>query len=284
MGVDRRTLLRTALIAVAGTACGQTRSRPGGGPTPTGTTPPGSGPDVSPSPRPARVPTAAAPTPPSDGGAPQPSDPSDPPGTREATAAAVAALPLLCRDAWGASAPGEGGREHRISGLMVHHSAVALDDNRRVPQRLRSYQDHHRSQGWPDIAYHLNVDRYGHLYELRDPAIAGDTFTDYDPAGWLLVLADGNFDQHPPTEEQLEGIAALLAWGVGRFGVGSDTIAGHRDRAATSCPGDHLYRHVADGSLRARVEVLLERGGVELQRVCGDDGERLVTEITSGPA
>ena len=191
---------------------------------------------------------------------------------------------MICREVWGAAPPGQGGRPHEIRGIMLHHPAAVLKDNREVAARLRSYQRYHQEQGWPDIAYHLGVDRYGHHFELRDHAIAGDTFTEYDPAGWFLILADGDFDQQEPTAEQLEGIAEAMAWAAVTFGAPLDGVAGHRDHAATSCPGDHLYRHLADGSLQARAQQLVDAGGVELREVCGQAGERLLDEIESGAA
>ncbi|MGH3440575.1 MAG: peptidoglycan recognition protein family protein [Nitriliruptorales bacterium] len=167
---------------------------------------------------------------------------------------------------------------------MVHHSAVALKDNRDAPGRWRQHQRHHQAQGWPDIAYHVGVDRRGNLYELRDPWIAGDTFTEYDPAGWLLVVAEGDFDEQQPTGDQLEGIAQALAWGATALGGDPASLASHRDHAATSCPGDALHARVRDGSLAARVRDLVAGGGVEVVPLCGEAGRAHVSSIESGGA
>ena len=258
--MDRRSLLRAGALAGLLAACRQAPSASGPGTSgPSATGPATSAPSTPPSPRPA---------------------PTEPTPSPAPTAEPVRA-PLLCRDAWQAAPADGGGRTHTITGLMVHHSAVALEDNREAPSRMRGYQRYHQEQGWPDVAYHVGVDANGHLYELRDPALAGDTFTDYDPAGWLLVLADGNFDEQDPTAAQLEGVAQVLAWGAGRFGT-STQVAAHRDHAQTSCPGDALYTHVADGALQARVEELLATGGVALDRVCGPDAAAVVAAIEAG--
>ena len=193
------------------------------------------------------------------------------------------AVPLLCRDAWGAAPAGAGGRPHEVTGLMIHHSAALLDDNRRAPSHFRDHQRYHQDQGWPDIAYHVGVDRNGHCYDLRDPAIAGDTFTSYEPAGWLLVLAEGNFDEQQPSDAQVQSVAAVLAWWASTFGVAT-AIAAHRDVAPTACPGDALYALVGDGSLRERVDALIANGGVTLERWCGPQAEERIGEIGSGAA
>ncbi len=80
--------------------------------------------------------------------------------------------------------------------MTLHHSAVPLVDNRIIADRLRQHQRYHQDQhGWIDIAYHIGIDRDGNIFELRTPEVAGDTATDYDPAGHFLVLCEGDFDR-----------------------------------------------------------------------------------------
>lgn len=158
----------------------------------------------------------------------------------------------MCRDEWGARPALAGGRAHTITRLTVHHSAVVLDDGDDPTAHLRSYQALHQdTNGWIDIAYHVAVDRAGTAYELRDPGLAGDTNTDYDPAGHFLVLAIGNFEVQDPTEAQLAGVARVLRWGEQTFGAALDTTSGHRDHAATACPGQALYAAIDDLEQRA---------------------------------
>lgn len=188
---------------------------------------------------------------------------------------------MICREAWGARAPSGEFARHELRRITVHHSAAALTDNRRCPEHLRGHQRYHQEQGWPDIAYHLAVDRRGVIYELRPLWAPGDTFTDYDPAGHFLILAEGNFDQHDPTDEQLEAVALVAAWGAGSFDLDLATLAGHRDHASTSCPGDRLHRYVSDGSITQRSRELLDRG-VELEQWCGGAGRAVVAAVESG--
>ncbi|MBV8179144.1 MAG: N-acetylmuramoyl-L-alanine amidase [Mycobacterium sp.] len=190
---------------------------------------------------------------------------------------------LLCRDAWGARPARPGGRPHTITRMTLHHEAVVLGDNRNAPGRLREDQRYHQDQkGWIDIAYHVGVDRNGNIYELRSTKIAGDTATDYDTTGHLLVLCEGNFDQEVVSEAQLHGAALAFAWAAQNFGIATNTLAGHRDLAQTSCPGANLYAHLSSGDLKRRIDDLLAAGGVNLQHFCGSDAAARVAAIEAG--
>jgi len=190
---------------------------------------------------------------------------------------------LLCRKAWGARPARPGGKRHTITRMTLHHEAVVLGENRNAPGRLRKDQLYHQDQkGWIDIAYHVGVDRNGNLYELRSAEIAGDTATDYDTTGHFLVLCEGDFDQEAVSEAQLHGAAVAFAWAVQNFHVKSDTLAGHRDFAQTSCPGANLYAHLSSGDLKRRIDTLLAGGGVNLERFCGPDAAARVAAIEAG--
>lgn len=205
--------------------------------------------------------------------------------TPETTATTVppATVDVICRSAWGASEPGAGLIEHHIERLTLHHTAVELTDNRDAPERARSHQAFHMGEGFPDLAYHFLVDLHGNVLEGRSVAYAGDTFTEYDPVGHLLVCCEGNYDSQSPTDAQIGAVAALFAWGVETYDVDPSTLAGHRDHASTTCPGDHLQQTITDGSLRTAIEAAVA-DGVTLSRICGTEGAARVAAIESGNA
>lgn len=191
------------------------------------------------------------------------------------------ALEVICRDALGLAAAAGAGRTHRIRQLTLHHTAAKLGTNRHAPDRLRGHQRYHLDQGWPDIAYHYAVDLRGNIYELRDPATAGDTFTDYDPAGHFLVVCEGNYNHEHPTDAMLGGVADVLAYGADEHSVGLDTLTGHRDHVSgISCPGDHLYERL--GELRAEATRRRAQGRRYLVSVCGEPGRARVERIQAG--
>ncbi|UXA20592.1 peptidoglycan recognition protein family protein [Mycobacterium sp. SMC-4] len=216
----------------------------------------------------------------------QPIDPAPIPEVVVEPAPVVAAAPatLLCRDSWGAAAPRSGGRPHTVNRLTLHHTAVTLGDNSNAPARLRQHQAFHQNQhGWIDIAYHVSVDREGNIYELRSYDLAGDTATEYDPAGHFLVLCEGNFDEELVSDAQLEGAAKAFAWAAQHFGVSTETLKGHRDVApGTACPGEDLYSYLTSGILKGKVDALIAAGGVDLQTICGPGADEAVAAIEAG--
>lgn len=229
------------------------------------------------------------------GFAPRPSLPGAPPSpiapalssaaptSAPARAVSAASAEMLCRDAWGARPARPGGRSHTITRMTLHHEAVVLGDNRNAPGRLRQDQRYHQDQkGWVDIAYHVGIDRDGNIYELRTPQIAGDTATDYDTTGHFLVLCEGDFDQEVVPEAQLHSAALAFAWATQTFHIATDTLAGHRDLAATSCPGANLYAHLSSGDLKRRINDLQAVGPVNLQHICGSDAAATVAAIEAG--
>jgi len=190
---------------------------------------------------------------------------------------ALPAIAVLCRDATGLDAPRVGGRAHRIARMTLHHTAVRHDRLAEAPRRLRAHQRHHLAQGWIDVAYHYGVDLAGNVYELRDVGFAGDTFTDYDPAGHFLVVCEGDYDQQRPTDAMLAAVAGLFANASERFGVPVSTIAGHRDHAGTRCPGASLA--AALPSIRDEAARLVGLGAPAIERVCGGEAAARVALI-----
>ena len=190
---------------------------------------------------------------------------------------------MLCRQAWGARPALPGGRPHTIYRMTIHHSAVALPDNREIIARLQQHQRFHQDdRGWVDIAYHAAVDRRGNIFALRDTAIAGDTATDYDTTGHFLVLCEGNFDEEAISDAQLNGAALVCAWATRQFGIGIDTLASHREVASgTQCPGQNLQTHLDSGDLHQRIADRVD-AGFELPSLCGSAANARVAAIEAG--
>lgn len=140
-----------------------------------------------------------------------------------------------------------------MRGLALHHTAGRLAGTALAPAELRGVQRfHQQSKGWVDIAYHVFVDADGAAWAGRDLRFAGDTATDYDPAGWLLVCALGNFETTAPPPALLAGLARVLGALSERYGLPLADLQPHRALAATLCPGKHLVEAL-DG--------LRQRGG-----------------------
>jgi hypothetical protein len=169
---------------------------------------------------------------------------------------------VVPREGWGAAPPRGSFTEHEIDHITIHHAWS--EGSGSGPAVFRSWQNYHFSLGWPDLAYHFIVGKDGKVYEGRPYTAVGDTATSYDPTGHFLIVVEGYFDEDVPTPQQLEMLARMIAWASVQFDVPADEIAGHRDYAATTCPGANLYAKIVDGSLAERAAEIIAAGGVTL--------------------
>jgi hypothetical protein len=64
--------------------------------------------------------------------------------------------------------------------------------------------------------------------------------------------------------------------------IGADTISGHRDHAATSCPGAGIAALLDNGRLRTWVEDLVIAGAPVVELATADDGAVRVEAIERG--
>jgi hypothetical protein len=197
-----------------------------------------------------------------------------------ALSSSAGAIEVICRQAWGAERPSGEFERHRIRRITVHHSAVVLRDNRKAPERLRGHQAAHQGRGWPDIAYHLLIDRNGNVYEGRPRWAVGDTATEYDPRGHLQVMCEGHFGEQSPSAAQVGALVGVLSAQAAHYGMGIRSIRGHSDYADTACPGSSLYGRLP--GIRRRVRERLAGGGVQLVELCGREGRQRVEDIEAG--
>ena len=145
--------------------------------------------------------------------------------------------------------PQAGMRPHVIERVTLHHTGPppwwgAPD----APAYLRAIQSFHTGpeRGWPDIAYHLLVDLDGAVWAGRPLAFAGDSATAYDPTGHALVAVLGDYDLQTPNADQFHALRAAVRRLLETYGLGAHALGGHRDYAATACPGRNLYPLLAD--------------------------------------
>jgi len=141
---------------------------------------------------------------------------------------------------------------------FVHHTVNANNYTAdEVPGILRSiYAYHTQSRGWSDIGYNYLVDRFGRIWEGRyggvDRPVVGAHTLNYNDNSFAMS-AIGNFETAKPTAAILQAYGVLFAWKLSLHGVTASStqqwvgskwfqaINGHRDAAATACPGKYLY-------------------------------------------
>jgi hypothetical protein len=178
-----------------------------------------------------------------------------------------------------------------VQTLTVHHTAGANNDPDPAATVRAIYYFDTITQGWGDLGYHLLIDEAGTVYEGRwsdtDPVpVFGPTSgADGRPrmadgahvlsynAGNVGVVLLGDFTSRLPTTAARASLTAVLAVlaGVERLDpLGTtdyvnpvngltktvNTISGHRDWAATECPGN-TFRPKLPG-VRRNVAALLQ--------------------------
>lgn len=168
---------------------------------------------------------------------------------------------VLPRAGWSAAAPAGPMRPHAPDRITIHHTAVKQRPGLSLEEKLGALQrfsqsesplaDGRTKQPWPDVPYHFYVDAHGRVAEARDTAYAGDSNTAYDPAGHLLIVLEGNFEEERPTKAQLRSLRRLVLHLARERGISASRIGKHNDYADTACPGDHLEAELP--ALRALV-------------------------------
>lgn len=135
-----------------------------------------------------------------------------------------------------------------IKYITVHHTAdQATGTNDQI---LQAEANSHIANGWPGLSYHFFITKDGTIYQINN-------FTDvtwHDTVNWdsIGVCLQGYF--HPsvnekPTDKQLTSLRYLLdvlCKNHPEFPAAQGNVLGHKERSATSCPGDHLIGYVQD--------------------------------------
>lgn len=183
-------------------------------------------------------------------------------------------LAMLSRKDWGANAPVAEMKRHQLTHITIHHTAVKQNPSRSLIDKLQALQKFSQNEGklasgrvkppWPDVPYHYYIDCLGQLAEAREVRFVGDTNTEYDPTGHILVVLEGNFEEEPVTAAQLETLRTFVAWLAARWDVPVEKIQTHKDYAKTQCPGRNLENYMPE--LRAHVASAGGRGPAYRQR------------------
>lgn len=124
----------------------------------------------------------------------------------------------------------------RTDYIVVHHSGAD------PAQTRESIHEHHRRLGWAGYGYHYHIGLSGVVEGGRPVDTVGAHVRGYNDRS-VGVLVTGNLDLAPPTPAQLTALAALLADLEIRYPRAR--VVGHRELAATACPGRHLAAWLA---------------------------------------
>jgi hypothetical protein len=163
-------------------------------------------------------------------------------------------LKIIPRSEWGSVDIKQHKPEHDIEYITIHHGGVLFTKDSSVHEYLRNLQSWSRNnKKWIDIPYHFVMDLTGNIYQARDPKYPGDTNTDYDPTGHLLICILGNYEQQQLNPKQLDSLVDFLVHFSISYKVPVANIKSHKDYADTACPGKNIYIYLQNGTLNDRV-------------------------------
>jgi N-acetyl-anhydromuramyl-L-alanine amidase AmpD len=155
------------------------------------------------------------------------------------------------RAAWGAHAPVLPMIAHVPNRLTIHHTATVQNHTRTIEAKMAGLQafsqrDDSLASGkkkpaWADVPYHYYIAVDGSIAEGREWRYAGDTNTEYNPVGHLLVVVEGSFNRDTLTSAQRRALDAIIPALAHHFHIAGSMLGGHRDFADTECPGQNLY-------------------------------------------
>lgn len=153
-------------------------------------------------------------------------------------------------------------KQHTPVRITVHHEGgKVLTDTANAATRLKNVQTWSMGpdRKWADIPYHYLIAPDGTVYEGRDPLTVGETNTEYDPTGHLLISFLGNYEEQPFTPQLQEVLTKLIAHFCIKYNISPETISTHRDHSTkTTCPGKNIYPYFQNGVIKGEVKKLLK--------------------------
>jgi len=163
---------------------------------------------------------------------------------------------ILKREEWGANPPVAVMKRHEPTRITIHHTATLQKPDRGLKDKLKALQEFSQKEGklgngkpkpaWPDVPYHFYIDCHGGVAEGRDINCVGDTNTEYDPTGHVLVVLEGNFEEEQIPAAQWDALKQVVADLAKRYRVAAADVQGHQDYAKTQCPGKGLQARLGE--------------------------------------
>lgn len=170
------------------------------------------------------------------------------------------ALQIVPRSGWNA-AEAKPFKQHVPVRITVHHEGTKLEVTADAAKKIKAIQTWGMGpdRNWADIPYHFLIAPDGTVYEGRSVFTAGETATEYDPSGHLLITCLGNLEVQEVKPEQLQSLIKLIAHTSKKYGLPVETLSTHRDNSTqTTCPGKNLYRYFENGYIKAEVAKIVK--------------------------
>lgn len=154
----------------------------------------------------------------------------------------------------------------KIDRIIIHHTAESLDKVADDETLLRAiYYYHTKTKWWGDIGYNYVIWQRGTIYEWRawgDYVDGAHVYGNNAGTVWISVM--GNYENLHLNKDQKIWLLAAIEYVARKYGINVDEtdygaslcgkassctwhpvttlrLIGHKDLAATSCPGRNIY-------------------------------------------
>lgn len=162
---------------------------------------------------------------------------------------------ILPRSSWNALAAREY-KTHVPVRITVHHEGTKLEIEDDAAKKINAIQrwGMGEEKKWADIPYHFLIAPNGNIYEGRDAFIVGETSTEYNPTGHLLICCLGNRNESPVPKEQLNALVKLIKYSSVKYKIPLDSLGTHKNFSKqTTCPGKYLDEYFLNGYIYAAI-------------------------------
>lgn len=169
-------------------------------------------------------------------------------------------ISITPRSGWNAAEP-KPYKQHTPVRITVHHEGTRLEVTDSAAKKINAIQRWGMGpdRNWTDIPYHFLIAPNGTIYEGRHVNTVGETATEYDPTGHLLINCLGNLEVQEVRQEQLQSLIELIAYCSKKYKIPYETLATHKNYSKqTNCPGKNLYVYFENGYIKQQVKELLE--------------------------
>jgi N-acetylmuramoyl-L-alanine amidase len=147
--------------------------------------------------------------------------------------------------------------QRSITDLIVIHHVGDIDRDVSAAEIHRW----HLENGWAGIGYHFVVRKGGTIERGRPRDTVGAHAQGFNSRSIGINIV-GDFEQGTPNPAQIEAVSMLLADLSNIYCITPtpDTVVGHRDLMATTCPGENLYNILQD--IRGKAIWYQQQGGI----------------------
>ncbi|APS38149.1 MULTISPECIES: peptidoglycan recognition protein family protein [Salegentibacter] len=164
-------------------------------------------------------------------------------------------LAIIQRKDWNAQKPVMKMKSHKPEFITIHHTGMPQKPELSIEKKLQALQNFSQKdspmadgsikKAWADVPYHFYIATNGKIAEGREIKFQGDSNTDYNLEGHVLIVVEGDFNKEKVLPQQWESLKELIFYISSEYEISHNTISGHKDQAETSCPGNNLYQKLS---------------------------------------